>query len=523
VLGWDEGSGVVVRPTIVYGPGDVNGMLPRAARMLARGVRVLPGDGTNRIHLLHADDLTAGLLAAGQQGHGVFVLAGPEPAPIGLTLRLLATAAGLPAPVFGVPAAAALAAAAGLERAWRGAASEGPLNRHSVQVATEDRAFSWQRAAVELGWKPQVALEDGMAALGAWLRAEDPVVARRATRSARRRSRADTGANAGPGDATAPPTIDDELTPGPPWRPYFEDPDEGLGTVYERYGLSDLLDRALERTGSQSILHAPLFGMMGTPGLDCIFQARRGVPCGLLDVDPERLHAVEEMWRGLGLSPTTHLAPYPDTSGWADLIPPDSYDLVMSFAGLWWFDDPWQVLAAQARWAGKAIFWCVPNRNIFMAMRARLWHKDMFDHLNEDALSFDSLTAAADRLDLDIVEEGWFDLPPFPDTSVPLRQVLTRALKGRGGGTAEMSPEAAGSTPEAGATDEGAWRWAIMPHLQGDDPGLEERVRKFELVEKRATPAMMRRLAHHRYALLVPRAGAVPSAAAASGSATYTT
>jgi hypothetical protein len=238
--------------------------------------------------------------------------------------------------------------------------------------------------------------------------------------------------------------------------------------------------------------------MIGTPGLDGVFQARRGVPTGLLDVDPERLAAVEEMWAGLGLSPTAHLAPWPDISAWPELLP-DSYDLVFSFAGLWWFEDPWAVLAAQARWARKAVLYVIPNRNVFMALRARLWHRDMFDQLNEDAMSFDSLSAAADRLGLDVVEDGWFDLPPFPDTSVPLRQVLMRAL-GRSGGHGE---EGHGAPP---APEGGAWRWAILPHLQGEDPDLEERVRKFELIERRATPWMLRRFAHHRYALLVPRA-----------------
>ncbi|MDQ2826870.1 MAG: NAD(P)-dependent oxidoreductase, partial [Actinomycetota bacterium] len=57
VLGWDGIEAVVARPTITYGPDDGKGMLARAYNMMRRGARWFPGDGTNRIHLLHVDDL----------------------------------------------------------------------------------------------------------------------------------------------------------------------------------------------------------------------------------------------------------------------------------------------------------------------------------------------------------------------------------------------------------------------------------------------------------------------------------
>lgn len=502
VQAWTGGEGIVVRPTIVYGPGDRLGMLPRAARLLARGLRLFPGAGTNRIHLLHVADFVAGLQLIGERGRGVFVLAGPEPAPIRRILESLASAARLPSPVFGVPAAGAHAVATGLETAWRALGREAPLTRHAVDVVVRDRSFSWARAARELSWAPRVALEDSLHETAAWLTTNDPGVRRRARSLHRASARAEEDPTPVAGGVAS--------SPGPPWQVYFDDPDEGLGTVYERFGLSDLLDRAVERTASQSVLHAPLFGMMGIPGLDCVFQARRGVHAGLLDVDPARLEAVTSLWRRLGLSPTTHLAPWPDTSAWPDLLP-DRYDLVFSFAGLWWFDDPWQVLAAQARWARKGVLVVVPNRNVFMAVRSRLWHKDMFERLNEDALRFESLTAAAARAGLEPVEDGWFDLPPFPDTSVPLRQVLTQALNRRRSKNTE---------PNEPAADGGAWRWTILRLLEGDDPTLEERVRRLGFIERRATKGLMQRFAHHRWVLLLPRSSSGSPADPASAALT---
>ena len=159
---WDAGSAVVVRPTITYGVGDDRGMLARVVRLLHRGVRRLPGTGANRIHLLHVDDLVAALVTLGAKGDGVFVVGGPEAAPARRIFGLLARGAGLPAPAFGLPVPVLRPLAAGVERAWNAAGLEGeaPLNRHSVDVATRDRAYDWSRAAADLlaasdGWFPR--------------------------------------------------------------------------------------------------------------------------------------------------------------------------------------------------------------------------------------------------------------------------------------------------------------------------------------------------------------------------------
>lgn len=58
-------GGVVMRLAAVYGPG-MKGNYPSLARLLRRGVRVLPGDGANRRTLVHVGDAARALaLAAG--------------------------------------------------------------------------------------------------------------------------------------------------------------------------------------------------------------------------------------------------------------------------------------------------------------------------------------------------------------------------------------------------------------------------------------------------------------------------
>jgi len=441
VLDWNEGPKVVARPTITYGPGDEGGMLPRAFSLMSRGIRHFPGGGDNRIHLLHIDDLVTALLAMGGRGDGIYVLGGPRAIPVRQILELLAEGAGLPSPSFDIPASLVRPLARLLPR---------PASQivHSLDVLTRDRAYSWARAADDLGWEPIVALDEGVRETGAWL--------------AVRQSTA---------GATSARGFD--------WRGYLQDPDEGLGTVYERFALRDVLADAVQRTGARSVLHAPAFGMMGFPGLDAIFLARAGLRVGLLDFDADRLEAVARQWADLGLQPETHLVPGPEPSSWPDHLP-EPYDLAFSFAALWWFTDPWEVLAAQARWASRAVLCCVPNRNVFMQMRAHLWHRSLFrTELNEAALDPEAAKAAANRAGLEAAGTGLFDVPPFPDTSVPLAKVLRRGQAAEGK----------------------AWTWSILPYLRGDDPTMEDRISRLSKWERFVPKTVAPALAHHRWHL----------------------
>ena len=432
VSGWAGGPSVIARPTITYGPGDERGMFARAVKLMARGMRWFPGDGRNRIHLLHVDDLVRGLVLLGERGDGIYLFGGPEATPAGRIFTLLAEGAGVRPPAFGLPVPAVRVVA-----------------RHSVDVLTRDRAYAWARAAADLGWEPQVAVEAGVPAAGAWL--------------AGQRSTAH----------------------GFDWRNYVDDPDEGLGTVYERFALRDVLESAIAKTGATSVLHAPAFGMMGFPGLDAVFCARAGLRVGLLDYDAARLEAVRAQWAELGLEPELHLVDGPDPATWPERLP-QSYDLAFSFAALWWFEDPWAVLAAQARWSEKGVLCCVPNKNVFMQMRARLWHKELFrSELNEHALDRNAATAAASALGLRATGTGLFDIPPFPDTSVPIAKILRR-----------------------GQASEGkAWVWSILPYLKGDDLTMEDRITRLASWERFVPGVVAPALAHHRWHLFEAPSG----------------
>jgi hypothetical protein len=158
---------------------------------------------------------------------------------------------------------------------------------------------------------------------------------------------------------------------------------------------------------------------------------------------------------------------------------------------------------------------CVPNKNVFLKMRAKLWHKDLFDRLNEDALDSTLTTAAAARAGYGAVDTGLFDIPPFPDTSVPLAKVLRAAL----GRKKDVAPAPSNDIAAGEESAEGVWAWSILPFLKGDQPDLDQRVYKIGLLERHMPAAIAPALAHHRYILFEPL---LPDAPAPSGVATHT-
>jgi hypothetical protein len=215
---------------------------------------------------------------------------------------------------------------------------------------------------------------------------------------------------------------------------------------------------------------------------------------------------VRAQWAELGLEPEVHLVDSADPATWPEHLPAD-YDLVFSFAALWWFDDPWAVVAAQSRWAERGLLSCVPNKNVFLRLRAAMWHRDLFDRLNEDALDAAAMTAAGEAAGLRPVGTGLFDIPPFPDTSVPLAKVVRAVLARRR--PPEPAPVTDGATADDATTDgattdgaaEGAWAWSILPYLHGEQPDLEERVARLSRWERFLPGPVAPGLAHHRYVL----------------------
>jgi nucleoside-diphosphate-sugar epimerase len=163
---------VIARPEFIYGPGDVHVL--GLFRAIQRGVFFYIGDGTNTCHPTYVDDMVDGLLACLRRGAlgGVYHIAGPRPLPFRELAETIAAALGVPPPRWRVPVPLAWLGAAGLEAAGKLAGRDVPLSRTGVAFFSENRRSTYARAERELGFTPQVELQEGVARTVAWYRAE---------------------------------------------------------------------------------------------------------------------------------------------------------------------------------------------------------------------------------------------------------------------------------------------------------------------------------------------------------------
>jgi nucleoside-diphosphate-sugar epimerase len=172
----------IARPTIVYGPGDRNGMLDKMAAMIRGGTYRVVGAGDNVLHHTHVDDIVEGiwLVATHDEARDDhFILAGPETITLARLSELVARTVGRPLPRARVPSALARAVATVVDvAAYRGIAfvsREPPVNHEKLDVMTLPICFDIAKARRRLGFSPRVGYEEGVLRT---LRGEWPALAR---------------------------------------------------------------------------------------------------------------------------------------------------------------------------------------------------------------------------------------------------------------------------------------------------------------------------------------------------------
>jgi len=169
----------LVRPPMVYGPGDREGVL-RMCQMSRLGVMLKCGFGRKTYSLLHVGDLAEGLIAAAERGRrlgregpeGVYFLADGEEHTWEEIMLAASHAAGRHAVVVPVPVAVGWAVAAA---AWAAGHLSGRPAFLCPDKMREVRCRHWtcaiDRARRELGFEPRFRLEPGMQESAEWFRA----------------------------------------------------------------------------------------------------------------------------------------------------------------------------------------------------------------------------------------------------------------------------------------------------------------------------------------------------------------
>jgi 2-alkyl-3-oxoalkanoate reductase len=164
---------LVVRPHLVWGPGDTQLVEPVVAKA-RRGRLPVIGRGAALIDSTYIDNAAAAMVAAvdacGSVHGEALVVSNGEPRPIYEILTRLCAAAGAHGPSIRVPFPAAWVAGAAAEGIW--ALSRGrvapPLTRFLAEQMATAHWFDHRRSREVLNWSPHISLDDGFARLAAW-------------------------------------------------------------------------------------------------------------------------------------------------------------------------------------------------------------------------------------------------------------------------------------------------------------------------------------------------------------------
>ncbi len=167
---------VAIRPHLVWGPGDTQ-LVGRIVERAKAGRLALVGGGAALIDTTYIDNAASALVAAldaavpGAACVGkAYVIANGEPRPIRELIEGILRAAGVDARPKVVPLRLALGAGSIVEKLWARAKpdEEPPLTRFLAEQLGTAHWFDPRPARADLGWRPKVTIDQGLAELAHW-------------------------------------------------------------------------------------------------------------------------------------------------------------------------------------------------------------------------------------------------------------------------------------------------------------------------------------------------------------------
>ena len=163
---------VILRPAAIYGPGDPERFFMIFKRV-SKGTFPMFGSGQTLYHPLYVDNLVDAFLLCLPPGAGngrEYLIADEHYYPIEEIVRAVARALDVPVRIPHYPVWPVVAVGHIVEKVCKPIGITPPIFPRRVDWYRQNRAFDIGRAKRELGYRPQVQLEDGLRRTGSWYR-----------------------------------------------------------------------------------------------------------------------------------------------------------------------------------------------------------------------------------------------------------------------------------------------------------------------------------------------------------------
>ena len=162
--------GVVVRPTAIYGPGDMR--ILRLFKAINEGKFIMIGSGDVFYHLVYMDDLVEGIMLCGKEKKAlgeIYILGGEEYVSMNRLVTMIAVSLGVPVPRLKFPFFWPVwVTAFGCEMACLPFGINPPIFRRRVDIFRKNRAFDISKARKKLNYEPKVSLKEGIMKTAVW-------------------------------------------------------------------------------------------------------------------------------------------------------------------------------------------------------------------------------------------------------------------------------------------------------------------------------------------------------------------
>lgn len=273
------------------------------------------------------------------------------------------------------------------------------------------------------------------------------------------------------------------------WKKYFSNPDEGLGSTYERFIINDVLFKTVQHYKVKSVLETPSFGFTGLSGINSLGLALKDIFVNVTDSNFERLKLIEEVWSQFAVNANfdliddySHL-PYKD----------NSFDMAWNFSAIWFVDDLEQFLFELNRVSRKIILIMVPNRTGLGYLHQKYTGKnDLKDYLNEDFIKPENFIPCLKALGWKLMHDSHIDCPLWPDIGMS-KEDFCEKLKISG----------LLNLLETKQTQEVKEPLSILDYYNGKRPSMKEEMLKYNSFEKFAPVLFKKVWAHHHYYLFL--------------------
>jgi nucleoside-diphosphate-sugar epimerase len=166
---------VAIRPHLVWGPGDTQ-LVGRIVERAASGHLAVIGTGNALVDSTYIDNAISAHIAALDALHigsacdgKAYVISNGEPRTVNELMRSMCDAAGIPFEPRHVSLAMGIRLGSVIERLWPlMKSSEPPLTRFVAEQLGTAHWFDQRAVQQDLGWTPQVSLDEGFQRLTQW-------------------------------------------------------------------------------------------------------------------------------------------------------------------------------------------------------------------------------------------------------------------------------------------------------------------------------------------------------------------